>query len=299
MSLVNATSLAQVLEQLAGGARPVAGGSDLVVGARQGKAALPMRLVAIDRVAELRDVHISDAGVRLGALVNHATIERHAHIVEHYTALADGSALVGSPATRNVGTIGGNVMNGSPAMDTGSPLVVFGAEVELASVRGHRRVPIGELWIGPGKTTAQADELCVAVDLPARAAQSGSAYVRLEYRRAMEIAVVGAAASVVLADDGSIGEVSVALTAVAPTILAVTGLGAGSVADVAAAAASAAAAQSTPISDLRASDAYRRHTIGVMASRAVYAAARRAAGELIGVPVNRSPLFTTLAGVAS
>jgi CO/xanthine dehydrogenase FAD-binding subunit len=142
MSLVNATSLSQVLELLAGGARPVAGGSDLVVGARQGKAPLPMRLVAIDRVAELREILVNDDGVRLGPLVNHATIETHPHLVAHYTALADGSALVGSPATRNVGTIGGNVMNGSPAMDTGSPLSVFGrgrAGVGARHATGHRR----------------------------------------------------------------------------------------------------------------------------------------------------------------
>jgi CO/xanthine dehydrogenase FAD-binding subunit len=131
--------------------------------------------------------------------------------------------------------------------------------------------------------------LCTALVLPAFS--GGSAYVRLEYRRAMEIAVVGAAASVTL-DGDSISSVRVALTAVAPTIIEVTGLEslAGSAPDEAtlAAVAGAAAEQSTPISDLRASDAYRRHTIGVMARRAVEAAARRAAGESIAVPVNRA-----------
>ena len=75
---------------------------------------------------------------------------------------------------------------------------------------------------------------------------------------------------------------------VAPTIVEVTGLGGGSVADVAAAAQAAASQQARPISDLRASDRYRRHTVGVMARRAVEAAARRAAGEHLSVPVNRA-----------
>ncbi len=298
MSLVNATSLSQVLELLAGGARPIAGGSDLVVGARQGKAPMPMRLVAIDRVAELREILVTDAGVRLGPLVNHATIETHQHLVAHYTALADGSALVGSPATRNVGTIGGNVMNGSPAMDTGSPLRVFGAEVELASVRGTRRVTVGELWTGVGTTCAQTDELCIAVDLAARPERSGSAYMRLEYRRAMEIAVVGAAASVTLAADGTVTDASVALTAVAPTILPVGGLDAVTGAEVSAAVAAVAALaseQAMPISDLRASDRYRRHCVGVMAGRAFAIAADRARGVTIPVPANR----TTGIGAAS
>jgi CO/xanthine dehydrogenase FAD-binding subunit len=213
-------------------------------------------------------------------------------IVASYTALADAAALVGSPSTRNLGTIGGNVMNASPAMDTGAPLMVLGAVIELESAQGSRVVELSELWTGPGETTAGADELCVAVDLPERPARSGSAYVRLEYRRAMEIAVVGAAASVTLAEDGTISTGSIALAAVAPTIIEVEGasaLMADKMPDDAAAAIGAAASDAaTPISDVRASDGYRRHTVGVMAARAMKAAARRASGETIGVPVNRT-----------
>ena len=115
------------------------------------------------------------------------------------------------------------MMNASPAMDTGAPLLVFGAEVELRSSTGSRRVGVADLWTGPGRTSAHGDELCTAIHLPPRPARSGSAYVRLEYRRAMEIAVVGAAASVTLAADGAVVSLSVALTAVAPTIIAVDG----------------------------------------------------------------------------
>jgi CO/xanthine dehydrogenase FAD-binding subunit len=107
----------------------------------------------------------------------------------------------------------------------------------------------------------------------------------------MEIAVVGAAAEVTLADDGSVAALAVALSAVAPVILSVTGLEglAGLSIDAAATAVGElAAAQSTPISDVRASERYRRHTVGVMARRAVEAAARRAGGETIAVPVNRA-----------
>lgn len=288
MSFRIATTVDEAIQALADGYRPVAGGSDLVVGARHGKAPLPQHIVAIDRLDDLRCVDITDAGACIGALVNHHTIEHHPVLSVSYAALADGSALVGSPATRNVGTLGGNVMNGSPAMDTGAPLVVLGAEAELRSAGGSRRVGMAELWTAPGRTSARPDELCVAVHVPAPAANSGSAYIRLEYRRAMEIAVVGAAAAVTLAGDGSVASVRVALTAVAPTIVEVTGLGGGSVADVAAAAQAAASQQARPISDLRASDRYRRHTVGVMARRAVEAAARRAAGEHLSVPVNRA-----------
>ncbi len=288
MSFTIAYSIDDALTALAAGARPVAGGSDLVVGARHGKAPLPADLVAIDRLDELCCLEITDEGACIGSGVNHHTIERHAVLSTQYAALADGSALVGSPSTRNVGTLGGNVMNASPAMDTGSPLVVLGADVELRSLRGTRRVGVAELWTGPGRTSAEPDELCVAIHVPAPAARSNSAYLRLEYRRSMEIAVVGAAASITLDGNGGVIAVRVALTAVAPTIIEITGLAGGSVADVAAAAQSAAADQARPISDVRASDAYRRHTVGVMARRAVEAAARRAAGETVSVPVNRA-----------
>ncbi len=290
-SITIATSLQDVLAALADGARPIAGGTDLVVSSRQGRTPLPEALVAIDQVAELAEVHSGPDGLVIGAMVTHARLMADDLIVAGYTALADAAALVGSPSTRNVGTIGGNVMNGSPAMDTGAPLVVLGAEVELRSTAGSRRISLADLWIGPGRTSAAPDELCVAVHLPSRPERSGSAYVRLEYRRAMEIAVVGAAASVTLAEDGTIGAIAVALTAVAPTILAVPDLHSLVGLDPTAAAqraAEAASATATPISDLRASDAYRRHTIGVMAKRTVEAAARRASGETIAVPVNRA-----------
>ncbi len=291
MSFTIALTLEQALAALAAGARPIAGGTDLVVGARHGKAPLPADLVAIDRIPGLGAVTVTADGITLGATVSHHTIESHPLLAASYSAIADGSALVGSPATRHVGTLGGNVMNASPAMDTGAGLTVLGAEVELRAQAGTRRVSLAELWTGPGRTSARSDELCVAVHIAAPAPRSGSAYLRLEYRRAMEIAVVGAAAAVTLAADGSVAAVRVALSAVAPTIIGVSGLEAlagGSVADVAAAVAAAASQQATPISDVRATDRYRRHTVGVMAGRAVAAAARRAAGESIAIPLNRS-----------
>jgi CO/xanthine dehydrogenase FAD-binding subunit len=229
-------------------------------------------------------------GLRIGAAVTHAELMNEPSIVANGTALADAAALVGSPSTRNVGTLGGNVMNASPAMDTGAPLLVLDATVELATTTGSRHVALAELWTGPGTTSASPDELCIAVELPNRPARSGSAYVRLEFRRAMEIAVVGAAASITLNDDWSIAGGRVALTAVAPMIVEIDDLElAGTTpAEAGRRAASAAKATARPISDVRASDDYRTEMVGVMAQRAVAAAARRAAGETIAVPVNRA-----------
>jgi CO/xanthine dehydrogenase FAD-binding subunit len=172
-----AESLDAALAALAAGARPIAGGTDLVVRARQGAEPLATSIVAIDRLAELRCIETTDASVRIGAIVTHAELIASEVVVDTLTGLADAAALVGSPSTRNVGTLGGNVMNASPAMDTGAPLLVLDATVELrsATATATRTVRLDELWSGPGVTTAADDEHCVAIVVPTPSPLSGSA----------------------------------------------------------------------------------------------------------------------------
>jgi CO/xanthine dehydrogenase FAD-binding subunit len=287
---VSAQTLDEALAALAGGARPVAGGTDLVVGARQGKSPLPESIVAIHRLDELRGLASEDGRRRLGALLTHEEIAADPTIRERLTALADASAIVGSHATRAQGTVGGNVMNASPAMEIGGPLMVFGAEATLRSTSGERRVPVAEVLTGPGATSAAADELLTAVDVPFPPEGTGSCYARLEYRRQMEIAVVGATACVTLAGD-RVEQARVAITALAPTIRlvpeaaeALTGTDGG--ADAVQAAAEAAAAAAEPISDVRASADYRRAMAQVLARRVVTAAVARARGEAVPVPAS-------------
>jgi CO/xanthine dehydrogenase FAD-binding subunit len=289
-SFTSASTLDDALAAVASGARPVAGGTDLVVGARQGKAPLPENIVAIDRVEGLRSLEVSDAGLRLGTLVTHGDIVANADIRTRFTALADASAIVGSHATRAQGTIGGNVMNASPAMDTGGPLLCFDATVTLHSAKGERTIGLDELWTGPGKTSAAPDELLVGVDLPAPAPGTGSCYVRLEYRRQMEIAVVGATAVVAL-DGDTVTHARVAITALTPTIRRVPEaeaalVGTAADTDAVKAAARAAAAAATPISDVRGSAEYRRAMAEVMATRAIAAALTRARGGSVPIPAS-------------
>ena len=276
-----ATTVDDAVAAVATGARPVAGGTDLVVGARSGKAALPDSIVAIHRIAELRGVGLlADGRLRLGALASHAEIAASEIVRSNFTALSDACSIVGSHATRAQGTVGGNLMNASPAMETGGPLVCFGAAAELHSPGGSRSVAIEDLWAGPGQTTAHPDELLVAIEVPAPAAGTGSAYLRLEYRRQMEIAVVGATAVVTMAD-GLVTGVRIAMTALSPTIRRVPEAEAaligsdGGVAAIAAAGEAVAAAAS-PISDVRGSAEYRRAMAAVIARRAIEKAASRA-----------------------
>jgi CO/xanthine dehydrogenase FAD-binding subunit len=270
------------------GAGIVAGGTDLVVGDRSGKRSLPQDLVAIHRLPELRQIEASEGGVtRVGALVTHAELESSAHIRDHFTALADAAALVGSPATRHMGTLGGNLCNASPAMEAGSPLLVFEAGVELASAKGSRRVPLGEFLVGPAKSARQPGELLTFVLLPKPPSGSvGSAYLRLEYRRAMEIAVVGVAAMLNLDGSGRCQAARLSLTAVAPTCARASEAEAMLVGQMPSdaligRAASSAASASKPIDDVRGSAEYRRAMVEVIAARALSIAWRRATGEKI------------------
>jgi CO/xanthine dehydrogenase FAD-binding subunit len=285
-----ASSIEEAVRALSEGARPVAGGTDLVVGARQGKAPLPDSLVAIHDVADLRGIAETDGGLVLRALVTHEQLVADPIVRERYTALADASAIVGSHATRYVGTIGGNVMNASPAMETGGPLMCFGAVARLVSAGGQRDVPLEELFTGPGETTARPDELLTEVILPAPEPGMGSCYVRLEYRRQMEIAIVGATCMVCVDGDGITGA-RVAITALAPTIRRVSEaeaalVGSDGGTEAVRRAADAVAAASQPISDVRGSDRYRRAMAAVMARRAAAAAVSRARGGDVPIPAS-------------
>jgi CO/xanthine dehydrogenase FAD-binding subunit len=285
-----AVTVEDALAAIGSGARPVAGGTDLVVGARQGKASLPEAIVAIDRIESLGGIVEVDDGLHLGTLATHEEIVANEVIRERFSAIADASAIVGSHATRAHGTIGGNVMNASPAMDAGGPLLCFDAYATLRSEAGERTVPLDELWTGPGSTTADPRELLLGIEVPAPDPMTGSAYVRLEYRRQMEIAIVGATAVVKL-DAGSVTHARIAITALAPTIrrvpeaeAALVGSDGGD--EAIAAAARAAGTGSSPITDVRGSAGYRAAMAEVIARRAIVAALARARGEQVSIPAS-------------
>jgi len=290
-SYTAAGTIEDALAALASGARPVAGGTDLVVGARQGKAPLPESIVAIHQLAELRGVDLDGDLLRVNALTTHEEIAEHTLVLERLTALADAAAIVGSHATRAWGTIGGNLMNASPAVEVGGPLMCFGAAVTLRSQAGERSVAVADLFAGPGRTTAGPGELLTEVAVPLPPAATGSCYARLEYRQQMEIAVVGATAVVAFAGN-RVTAAKVAITALAPTVRLVPAaeealVGSDGGRAAAELAAQAAAAASEPISDVRASEAYRRAMAAVLTRRAIETAVARARGVAVPVPASR------------
>ena len=261
---------------------PLGGGTDLVVHARSAKTELPGALVNLGLIEDLRRLAVDDRGsLHIGAMVSHAMIEGSDIVRAGWPALVDASSIVGSPATRNVGTLGGNLCNGSPAMESGAPLIVYGASVVLAGESGSRSISLSEFMIGPGRTARRPDEILTEVVVPRADSWHGSAYIRLGFRLAMEIAVVGAAAAVRLDAGGKVEDCRIALTAVAPTVVRATGAedslrGQLPSAEALGRAAEAARAHSKPIDDVRAPAWYRLETTSVVTRRAVALALKRA-----------------------
>jgi len=237
-------------------ARPIQGGTDVMVDLNFGRSR-PDGLLDLGRVAELRGWHREDDRLVLGAGLTYAALMRGAPAAE-LPALAEAARTVGSPQIRNRGTIGGNLATGSPAGDALPPLLLEGAEVRLASVRGERVLSLADFLLGPKRTALAADELITAVSLvPGGRPQT---FMKVGPRNAMVIAVCSLALEV----DRDAGEVRAAYGSAGPVVGLVTGS-----LDEADGFPARVAAACRPIDDVRGTADYRRHALGVLARRAL------------------------------
>ncbi len=265
------------------GARPIAGGTDIVVQMKEGrtKFAYPQTVVSLTRVPELRGIEFSESdGLRLGAATSMAEIAQAPVIRERYLALAEGAGVVGSLQTMNMGTVGGNVCNAAPSADTAPALLTFEAEAVIVGPTGRRSMPIAEFFLGPGITALAPGELLAELRLPAPPPNTGSSYERHTPRKQMDIAVVGVGVVLTLSGD-TIQRARVSLGAVSPTPIraprAEAALeGQPATDETFARAAEAAAAECSPITDIRASAEFRRHLVKVMTMWQLKRAAGRA-----------------------
>src|SRR3954466_2715242 len=187
MEILRPDSLAEALEMKAAhpGARPIAGGTDLMVELNFDRTR-PEEIIDLARVPELREHGRTNGTLRIGAGVTYTRLIRE--LSAELPGLAIASRTVGSPQIRNRGTVGGNLGTSSPAGDGLPPLFASGAVVEVASAaRGARRVPVTEFVTGPKRTTLADDELIVAFHLPP--ADGPQQFAKVGTRNAMVIAV--------------------------------------------------------------------------------------------------------------
>ena len=248
--------------------KPAAGCTDLSL-QLAGERPPATRVVSLSNIPELNGIRSLDPDhLFIGATTPHAVIAADERIQSLYPALAKASGLVGAPAIRNVGTIGGNICTASPSADTAPPLLAYNARVSILTSKGEIQLPLSRFFAGPRRTCLQPDGivtgLVLSVDQNTR-----SDFEKLGQRRAMEIAIVNIAIALRLSGSGLCENIRIALGAVAPTpvrahkaetLLQSQPLTARRIQEAAA----VAGREVAPISDIRASEAYRRRMVRVL-----------------------------------
>ncbi len=272
-----------LLAEHAPDARVLAGGTDLLVELKYAHSG-PRVVIDISRVAELRHIAIASDGLRLGALATHSDILRSPLVSASCPVLAEAASTIGAVQTRNLGTLGGNLVTCVPSLDSGPALVALDARVTVEGPRGRREMPIESFFVGPRRTALAPDELLVDVLVPSSSLGKPAAFLKFGLRQGQALALVNVAAALHLSEDTRIcSEPRIALGAVAPTVVRAIDAErriAGRVLDDAAIAEAAALAvgAARPITDFRASADYRRHLVAVLTRRALAAACGRALG---------------------
>ena len=251
--------------------RFLAGGTDLMIQMRRGKLR-PRHVVSLHRVSGLDGID-ADGSVTLGALVTHRALERHAGFQGRLRALVESAEVVGGHQVRNVGTVGGNIVNASPAADVAPVLLTLDATVTCAGPGGERTLPLDGFLVGPGQTALRPGELLTRIRFSALTEHAATAFLKAGRRRAMEIAVVCVAARLTLDAAGErCTEVRIALGAVAPTTRRAREaeqalVGRAPTPAVLREAGRLAAVGSQPISDVRASARYRTLLVETLVTR--------------------------------
>ena len=261
-------------------AKALAGGTDLLVELKH-EAASAGLVVDLTRIAECRGIEESTDGLRFGSLVTHTEIMESDLVRKHAPSMIDAARTIGAVQTRNLGTLGGNLVTCVPSLDSGPVLVALDAEVTVAGVGGRRRMPLSEFFVGPRKTVLQAGEILVDIIIPRANLGKPCSFRKFGLRKGQALALVNVAAAARL-DDGRIAGARIALGAVAPTIVRARKAEAlldGKTPDpiLIAEAADIAVTEAKPIDDFRASAAYRCELIRALTGRVLNEAIEQAA----------------------
>ena len=260
----------------------VAGGTDLLPQMKNGLVKA-RRVVDLSQLPELKLVErLRDGGLRVGAGASARTLELAQPVRDGFTALAESASVVGSLQIRNLATLGGNLANAAPSADMAPPLLALDAQLLIAGPRGQRRVPAVDFFLGVRRTQLAPDEILVEIIIPAPGPGSGGTYVRHTPRRELDIAVVGVAAQLTIAN-GKCVKARIALAAVAPVPVRANAAearleGEAVTSTLIEEAAQLAVEASSPISDQRGSAEFRRHLVRVLTRRTLATALERANG---------------------
>jgi CO/xanthine dehydrogenase FAD-binding subunit len=262
----------------------LAGGTDILVDLKSSPH-VPHMVIDISRAADMTGIEITDQGLRIGALATHTALMRSPLIREMFPALADAAHTIGAVQTRNLGTLGGNLVTCVPSMDSGPTLIALEALVTVAGPGGRRQMPLTEFFVGPRKTILKHDELLVDIVIPKKNLGKPAEFLKFGLRKGQALALVNVAASLwVDWSKQAFREPRIGLGAVAPTVIRAPAAeayleGRAITPEAMAEAGRIAAGEAKPISDFRASADYRRDLIAVLTRRALENAYARAKAQ--------------------
>jgi len=250
---------------------PIAGGTNVVMAMREGEHQGKM-LMDVTRLAELRGIRLENGYVVIGGGTTAAELLDSALVAEHARPLHQAAQVFANPLIRNRATVAGNIADASPAADTAPPLLALGAEIELVSATGGRRIPLDQFMVGVNQTMRRPDELIVTVRWPVPVARSAGAFHKLALRKGSACSVLSVAVMVGVDGSGRISKARIAMGAVAAKpIRAYTAEGAleGQVlaGDAIEQASRLAAEAAQPIDDVRSTASYRQRMAGVLTRR--------------------------------
>jgi CO/xanthine dehydrogenase FAD-binding subunit len=257
----------------------IAGGTDLLADLKFASAShAPKVVVDISRADDLRGIETTEQGLRIGALVTHTEIMRSPVIRDLFPALVDAAHTIGAVQTRNLGTLGGNLVTAVPSMDSGPTLVALDAIVTIVSPEGRRQLPLVEFFVGPRKTVLKPSELLAEIIIPIENVGKPAHFLKFGLRKGQALALVNVAAALwVDWDTNTFVAPRIALGAVAPTVIHAPSAesyleGKTITPEAMGEAGKLAVNDAKPINDFRASAAYRRDLIAVLTKRALESA---------------------------
>jgi CO/xanthine dehydrogenase FAD-binding subunit len=252
----------------------IAGGTDLLADLKFSSHS-PSVVVDISRAEDLKSILVSDDGLRIGALVTHTQIMRSLVIQEMFPALVDAAHTIGAVQTRNLGTLGGNLVTAVPSMDSGPTLMALEAIVSIQGPDGRREVPLTDFFLGPRKTVLKADEILAEIVIPKQNLGKPTHFLKFGLRKGQALALVNSAASFwVDWEKHTFVAPRIGLGAVAPKVIRATQAeafleGRKITPEVMAEAGLIAASDAKPITDFRASAGYRKNLVAVLTKRAL------------------------------
>ena len=263
-------------------AKILAGGTDLLVEIKHA-VHNPQVIVDVSRLRELKEIAVKDDGLHIGALATHGDIMASPIIRDMFPALVDAAHSIGAVQTRNLGTLGGNLITCVPSMDSGPTLMALEATLTVANAAGQRQMPLAELFVGPRKTSLKPGDLLVDIVIPKENLNKPAGFEKFGLRKGQALALVNAAAAFFI-DKGKFKAPRIALGAVAPVVIRAPKAeayleGRAINAEAMTEAGRIAATEAKPITDFRASAEYRRDLIAVLVKRALTTAHARAAAK--------------------